>query len=129
MSDAPPDAPAATEASADSRVESLVGTRVGRYRIERVLGHGGMGAVYEARGDDGLSYALKVIHPEMHEKRGDAAIRRFLREGEAAEEIASPHVARVVDVGNDEARQLPYLVMELLRGRDLGRLLEETGPL
>ena len=116
--------------SADPQSESLVGERIGgRYVVTRVLGRGGMGAVYEAHTDEGEAFALKVIRPEIHLKTGRDAVRRFLREAKAAEQIDSPYVARVVDAGSDEARGLPFLVMELLHGRDLARLLQRTGPL
>ena len=115
---------------AEAASETHVGERLGgRYLVVRALGRGGMGTVYEARTDEGESFALKVIRPEVQQKAGQDAVRRFLREAKAAEQIESPYVARVVDAGSDEARGLPFLVMELLHGRDLARLLQERGPL
>jgi serine/threonine-protein kinase len=58
----------------------------------------------------------------------DETIARFLREAQAAARIKSPHVARVVDVGTLENGS-PYLIMELLEGRDLGEIVEKDGPL
>jgi len=101
----------------------------GRYRLERVLGRGGMGAVYEAKTNDGESFAVKVIRPDLGDTKGREAIRRFVREAKASQGIDSPYVARIVDAGADDARGVPYLAMELLRGRDLGALIKDVGPL
>jgi serine/threonine-protein kinase len=100
-----------------------------RYRLHRVLGRGGMGAVYEATTPGGESFAVKVIRPDLGEHKGREAIRRFVREAKASQGIDSPYVARIVDAGADEARGVPYLAMELLRGRDLGAVIKDNGPL
>lgn len=110
--------------------DPLIGqTLSGRYRLQRVLGRGGMGAVYQAESSNGESFAVKVIRPDLGEHRGREAIRRFVREAKASQDIDSPYIARIVDAGADEERGLPYLAMELLRGRDLGALIRELGPL
>jgi len=94
-----------------------------KYRIERVLGAGGMGVVLSAVH---LSLqervAIKVLAPELAAS-GDA-VARFVREARAACRIKSEHVARVSDVGTLE-NGVPYLVMEYLEGRDLSQLLTE----
>ena len=101
----------------------------GRYRIESRLGEGGMGAVYLVRHvhtDESL--ALKVLH--AHVLRDESAVQRFRREARAPARIANEHVARVTDA--DTAADLdgaPFYVMELLRGRDLERVLGDDGPL
>jgi serine/threonine-protein kinase len=99
----------------------------GKYRIERVLGRGGMGAVVAAHHvvlDQVV--AIKFLLPET---LGSAeAVARFEREARAAVKIQSEHVARVTDVGRLD-NGAPYMVMELLRGRDLEVLLRERGPL
>ncbi|HWZ91751.1 MAG TPA: serine/threonine-protein kinase [Polyangiaceae bacterium] len=99
----------------------------GKYRIERVLGQGGMGVVVAAHHivlDEVV--AIKFLLPEA---LGSAeAVARFEREARAAVKIKSEHVARVTDVGRLE-NGAPYMVMELLRGRDLGDLLQQNGPL
>src|SRR5689334_17157284 len=99
---------------------SLVGTVLGRYQLVRLLGAGGMGAVYEAIHQDlGRRAAVKTLHDRY---AGEAEARlRFLQEGQAAARIRHPNVADVYDVGIDGAR--PYLVLELLEGESLGRLL------
>jgi serine/threonine-protein kinase len=109
--------------------DELVGqTLCGTYVIERVLGEGGMGRVYEARHTRirAKRYAVKTLHPEF--MRNPEAVARFRREAEAAASITSPHVVGVYDV--DEAPDgRPFIVSEYLDGRELGALLEERGRL
>ncbi|HEY2514754.1 MAG TPA: protein kinase, partial [Polyangiaceae bacterium] len=120
----------APDGAGDDALDPLVGSTIaGKYTLVRALGRGGMGAVYEARTASGEAFALKLIRPDVHDSRGRDAVRRFLREAKAAQAIVSPYVARVVDAGADEERKMPFLVMELLRGRDLARLLAAQGPL
>jgi eukaryotic-like serine/threonine-protein kinase len=102
------------------------GTIVGRYRIVRPLGEGGMGVVYEAE-HTGLKkrVAIKTLHSTM---ASDPSIRaRFLREGEAASKIRHPNVVDISDIIDDGA--FPYLVMELLEGESLEALIDRDGPL
>jgi serine/threonine-protein kinase len=99
----------------------------GKFRIERVLGVGGMGMVVSAMHihlDERV--AIKFLLPEA--LGNPEAVARFGREARAAVKIKSEHVARVIDVGALESGA-PYMVMELLRGRDLGQQLRETGAL
>src|SRR5689334_96983 len=94
----------------------------GKYRVERVLGEGGMGYVVAAMHEQlEQRVAVKLLVPELA-KDPDAAAR-FLREGRAAVRIQSEHVARVLDVG-ELANGEPYLVMEFLSGRDLAEELD-----
>jgi len=98
-----------------------------KYRVERVLGRGGMGVVIAARHlmlDELV--AIKFLLPEALQSA--EAVARFEREARAAVKIRSEHVARVTDVARLE-NGAPYMVMELLRGRDLAALLREQGPL
>jgi hypothetical protein len=98
-----------------------------KYRIEQVLGRGGMGAVYRAR-DMRLDrlVALKVVRPELLED-GDAR-RRFKREAQIVARLQHPGIVSIFDFGT-----LPgggaYLVMELVRGEDLRRVLHREGRL
>ncbi len=120
----------AAVAGATQVVDPLVGQRIaGRYELVRLLGRGGMGAVYEGRTADGDAFAVKLIRPEIQLYRGEDAARRFVREAKAAEQIDSPYVARVIDAGADDERGFPFLVMELLCGKDLARLIADEGPL
>ncbi len=99
----------------------------GKYRIERVLGIGGMGMVVAAHHvhlDEKV--ALKFLLPEA---LGDAvAVARFAREARSAVKIKSEHVARTLDVGTLE-NGTPYIVMEYLDGTDLAGWLRQRGPL
>ncbi|WP_437952701.1 protein kinase [Sorangium sp. So ce296] len=99
----------------------------GKYRIEHVIGQGGMGVVVAARHTTlKRRVALKFLLPE--ENRDAQDVTRFLREAQAAAAITSQHVAHVIDVGTTEAG-VPYFVMELLRGINLAELIEQRGPL
>src|SRR5689334_22193468 len=89
----------------------------GKYRIERVLGQGGMGTVLSAWHQGlGQRVAIKLLQASMLQHPG---IReRFAREAQAASQIRSDHVARVIDVDTLEDG-VPFMVMEYLDGRDL----------
>jgi serine/threonine-protein kinase len=99
----------------------------GKYRVERVLGRGGMGLVVEARHlalDERV--ALKFLLAQF--ATDHVATGRFLREARAAVKIKSEHVARVSDVGTLETGA-PYMVMEFLEGSDLAHFLQTRGTL
>jgi len=99
----------------------------GKYRIERVLGAGGMGVVFAAwHVQLNQRVALKFLSSEACSQPD--AVARFLREAQALARLTSPHVARVMDVGTREQGE-PYLVMEHLNGSDLRAVLRERGPL
>jgi serine/threonine protein kinase len=100
---------------------------VGKYRVERVLGQGGMGVVVAAHHiqlDEKV--ALKFLLPEG--LKNPEAVARFIREARAAVKIKSEHVARVSDVGQLENGS-PYMVMEYLDGRDLAAWLKQRGAM
>src|SRR5579859_1972877 len=100
----------------------------GRYRVERMLKAGGMGAVYVAEHTQTRrKIALKVMRPEIV---ADAASRaRFAQEAQVCSLIDSPYVVEVFDAGIDEPTGVPFIVMELLAGTDLGELLARVGRL
>jgi eukaryotic-like serine/threonine-protein kinase len=99
----------------------------GKYRVERVLGSGGMGVVLLARHLKlGERVALKLLHPRLLGNR--EAMSRFERETRAAARIKSEHVARVTDVGELESGA-PYMVMEYLEGIDLDAWLSGRGTM
>jgi serine/threonine-protein kinase len=100
----------------------------GRYEIVRCLNAGGMGAVYECVHLKTRKHrALKVILPQV---LAHAGVRdRFELEARVTADIDSEHVVETFDAGVDEATGAPFLVMELLRGEDLGAILEARGPL
>jgi serine/threonine protein kinase len=102
-------------------------TIAGKYRIDRVLGAGGMGIIlagHHVALDQRV--AIKVLKPSALDNAEFVA--RFSREARAAARLRSEHVARVLDVGQSETG-LPYMVMEYLSGKDLSRVVRERGPL
>jgi serine/threonine-protein kinase len=99
----------------------------GQYEILRLLGEGGMGAVYEAvRKDDGRHVAVKVIGAEHLAKSGEVRAR-FSREMRAASAIETRHIVQTLDSGSDAETGQSYLVMELLTGEDFQQILERLG--
>ena len=97
----------------------------GKYRVDRVLGAGGMGMVVAATHLQlEERVAIKFLLPEA--LQNPEAVARFGREARAAVKIRGEHVARVTDVGSFE-NGAPYMVMEHLDGRDLSALLKERG--
>ncbi|HKO51276.1 MAG TPA: serine/threonine-protein kinase [Polyangiaceae bacterium] len=102
---------------------------VGKYRIDSVVGSGGMGIVLSATHLDlGQPVAIKVLTVSDEDERREEARERFLREGRATAALVSDHVVRVYDVGT-LANGAPFMIMELLRGQDLARTLVQQGPL
>ncbi|HVR60903.1 MAG TPA: serine/threonine-protein kinase [Polyangia bacterium] len=102
------------------------GTTLGRYELRRLIGRGGMGAVYEAiHRDLKKRVAVKTLLPAL--AANPEAKARFLREGEAASRIRHPNVVDVTDMG--EEGSVIYLVMELLQGEDLAAAIQRQGPL
>ena len=106
------------------RSQDLIGQIVdGRYRIERVVGRGGMGTVYACRHVVvGKSFAMKVLRSGI--ERSEEILQRFIREAQAANAVRSRHICEMSDFG-----QLPggafYVVMELLDGESLTRALRD----
>jgi eukaryotic-like serine/threonine-protein kinase len=101
-----------------------------KYQVVRLLGKGGMGAVYEARHvGTGRRVAVKVILNENGLPQHVDVLARFQREARAAGAIESMHITQVLDTGVDPRGGHPYLVMEYLAGEDLHQTLERLGPL
>ena len=101
------------------------GASVGPYRIDSLLGEGGMGHVYRAVGPDGREVALKLVKPELAE---DAELRRrFGREARAASQVRDSHVVSVLAAGEHDGQ--PYLVQEFLCGGSLAQRIEAEGRL
>jgi serine/threonine-protein kinase len=96
-----------------------------KYRVDAILGHGGMGIValctHLALNE---RVAIKMLRSDVLDDAD--AVERFMREAQAAVKLKSEFVARVTDVGRSE-RNVPYMVMEYLEGHDLGQLLDERG--
>jgi len=110
----------------ESEVPTLApGTTLGKYNIIRLLGAGGMGAVYEATHTEiGKKVAIKVLSPLIAAVPGARA--RFLREAQLTSRVRHPHIVDVADMGSDAGNT--YLVMEFLHGEDLAQRLERLGP-
>jgi serine/threonine-protein kinase len=102
-----------------------LGERVlGKWRLDRVIGVGGMAAVFEATHQNGNRVAIKILHPDL---AGFDEIReRFLSEGYAANRVAHPGVVTVRDEGTTDDGAV-FLVMDLLRGQTLAERLEPGG--
>lgn len=100
----------------------------GRYRILRPLGQGGFARVYEA---EHLQLerraALKILNYVA--EPGDTFYRRFVREAKIAANLDHPNVVTIFDFGVVEGRNLPYIAMEALSGRDLHDEIREHGPM
>ncbi|HEY6557326.1 MAG TPA: protein kinase [Polyangiaceae bacterium] len=112
------------ESEAETRIGQVV---VGKYRVDQLLGRGGMGAVYRATHTAiGKRVALKFLERNIARDR-DAALR-FQREAEAASKVESAHIVQIFDSGTTD-EGLPFLVMELLSGEDLRARLRREGRL
>jgi len=99
----------------------------GRFKVERLIGRGGMGEVYAARHTTtGKEVALKLIHTAAGS--GKEHVRRFMREARAATAIQHPNVIEVFDVFED-TDGTPVMVMELLKGEPFADFRERAGAL
>jgi serine/threonine protein kinase len=116
---------------AEVRAEERVGTVLNdKWTLERLLGVGGMAAVYAARHRNGARAAVKVLHADL--SRHAEVRERFLREGYAANSVEHPGAVKVLDddviVGGPDSGTA-YLVMELLDGESLQERLERSPPM
>jgi serine/threonine-protein kinase len=103
-----------------------VGDTVGRFRLTRVLGHGGMGVVFAAVTDDlEREVAVKVLVP--HAATDPRLRERFGREAATLARLDSPHIVYILEHGEQDG--CPYLVTQLVPDGDLRRHLEQHGPL
>ena len=103
---------AAREADPDQR---LIGARLGPYKVEAIVGHGGMGAVYRACRDDGEFHqqvALKLVRAAS---QTTGTLQRFKQERQILASLAHPNIARLLD-GGSTPDGVPYLVMEFIEG-------------
>src|SRR5262245_2912262 len=109
--------------AAQSLSDDLIGHRLGAYQVARLVGRGGMGAVYEAARADGQyeqRAALKVIKRGMET---DFALERFTRERRIMAQLDHPNIARLLD-GGTTADGRPYFVMEYVEGRAISEHCE-----
>ncbi|MDC3956806.1 protein kinase [Polyangium jinanense] len=116
--------------SSDSEMELPVRAGdviAGKYRVDRVLGVGGMGAVVAAEHTD-LEQRVAIKFMLEAAAKNEVGKKRFLREAQAATKLRSEHVTRMLDFGTlDDG--VPYLVMELLEGKDLDEMIRAAGKL
>ena len=100
---------------------------LGSFKLGAIVGRGGMGEVYEAvHVETGEPAAVKMLLPSVLGR--PEFVRRFLREVGIASSLDSPHVVKVLEIG-DESAAMPYLAMERLFGKTLADLLRERGRL
>jgi serine/threonine-protein kinase len=113
---------------AETQWDTRLGTVLeGAYRITRLIGEGGMGAVYEAiQLRLNKRVAIKLMARSLTANQD--ALARFRREAEITSRLGHPHLVNVVDFGQSEAGE-PYLVMEFLEGEDLDQRLGRRGSL
>jgi len=120
----PPKAPPSPSADGNS-VDPRIGETFGKYKIIRLLGRGGMGAVYE--GEDAAlrrKVAVKFLPDELVNK--PEVIERFMREAQVAGRLSHPNIIAIHDVSK-EARAC-FIVMELLSPGSAGQHLKQKGP-
>ncbi|HET6282963.1 MAG TPA: serine/threonine-protein kinase, partial [Polyangia bacterium] len=112
----------------DGGVRARIGTVLdGAYRLERVIGEGGMGAVYEAlQMRLNKRVAVKVMAGQL--AHNPEALARFRREVHITTQLAHPHVIQVFDFGMSPSGE-PFLVMEYLDGEDLEQRLARVGQM
>jgi len=116
------------EAPSDPGIDPLIGRAFeNRYRLDALIGRGGMGAVYKATQITmNKVVAVKVLKPEL--AASTEAAKRFHREARAASALSHPHTIRVIDFGQTPEREL-YLAMEFLDGRPLAEVMSAEGRL
>ncbi len=99
----------------------------GNFRIQRLIGSGAMGNVYQAEQISlGKAVAVKILHTHLTDD--DKLVRRFQREAKSASRLNHPNSIQIIDSGRDQTGVL-YIAMELLAGRDLSRVIREEFPL
>ena len=100
------------------------GTVVGKWRVQRYVGKGAFGAVFEAKNDAGERAALKVLTLQ-------ANLDRFVQEAQILKRLESPHVAKLLDVGNlpESHGECPYIALEYVDGTDLARMVDDRGKI
>ncbi|WP_437497437.1 serine/threonine-protein kinase [Sorangium sp. So ce1099] len=101
----------------------------GKYKLVRLLGEGGMGAVYEAEHATTRRRVAVKVMSGRHLTAGSDGVQRFRREARAASAIDSEHIVQVLDAGTEEATGISYIAMERLRGEDLQQRIDASGPL
>jgi serine/threonine protein kinase len=102
-----------------------IGSQIGDYSVDDLLGEGGMGKVYTATGPDGGRVALKLVKDDY--ARDETFRRRFYREARIAQTVKHPNVVPVLDTG--EVDGLPFMAQRYIEGMSLDDKLKRDGPL
>ena len=102
-----------------------IGSQIGEYNVDAVLGEGGMGKVYTATGPDGGRVALKLVKDDY--ARDETFRRRFYREARIAQTVQHPNVVPVLTTGEHDG--LPYMAQRFIEGMSLDDKLKRDGPL
>ena len=106
--------------------QDLLGKKISQYRIERIVGRGGMGTVYEALESSlDRKVALKVLSPEASTTR--ETVGRFKREAKVLAQIEHPNVIRIYQMGR--VGSVIFIAQEYVEGTDYETIVEEDGPL
>src|SRR2546421_3384611 len=105
--------------------DPMVGTTIGEYQIESVLGEGGMGKVYVAAGPDATRVALKLVKEDY--ARDETFRRRFNREARIAQTVKHPNVVPVLSTG--EHNGIPYMAQVFIDGTSLDAKIKQEGQL
>lgn len=114
----------AQSAFATHQVGALI---AGKYRVRRLLGHGGMGYVYKADNVAiGRTVAIKVLHTHLADD--GVTIARFQREARAAASLGHKHIVEILDMGVEPSGEA-YLVMEYVRGKSLSTVIKLERPI
>lgn len=115
-------------ADPNSPSQQLVGAVLNqRWKLVRLLGEGGMGAVFEAQSQRGEgTRAIKLLHPEF--AREEQILQRFFAEAQTSQSLQHPNIARTFESARAEDGT-PYLVMELLQGQPLSAWIDAGTPI
>ena len=106
-------------------IDPRIGSRIGPYNVQSLLGEGGMGKVYRASGPDGTEVALKLVKEDY--ARDETFRRRFYREARIAQTVKHPKVVAVVETGEHDG--CPYMAQRFVDGLSLDQKLKRDGPL
>jgi serine/threonine-protein kinase len=118
---------AETQSAPDQKPHPMIGQSVGRYRITRLVGTGGMGAVFEAQHESiNQRVAIKVLHAKL--TADPASVQRFMHEADTTSRVHHVGLVRVFDFGQLESGAA-YMMMEFLEGESLKARLANVGKL
>src|SRR5690349_5608665 len=105
----------------------MIGRRIQSYVVQRKLGEGGMGAVYEMLHPGiGKRLALKVLHAEYAKK--EPIVQRFFAEARAVNQIGHPNIVDIINFDTLEDGSA-FIMMEFLEGTSLSRYIQQRGPM